>query len=152
MPLFSLSSVIHLCSTTLKTVGLLALGLKNRWCPDAQGTHHVRVQRKCSQAGEAQAPSPSKTCCPVLDLEFFVSELRLRGDAPILQPHQQDGDVFCWNGEVFEGLNVNAHENDGAKLFQSIHAHSAMDDLPCLLGRIEGPYAFVYYHVESPKL
>ncbi|KAG1867838.1 asparagine synthase-domain-containing protein [Suillus subalutaceus] len=119
--------------------------------PDAQGTHHVRVQGTWS--GEAQAPSPSKTCgLAALDLEFFASELRLRGDEPIVQPHQQDGDVFCWNGEVFEGLDVDAYENDGAKLFQSIHAHSAMDDLPSLLGRIEGPYAFVYYHAESQKL
>lgn len=118
--------------------------------PDAQGTHHVRVQRICS--GEAQAPSLSNTCSPAIDLEFFASELRLRGDAPVVQPHQQDGDVFCWNGEVFEGLNVNASENDGAKLFQSIHTLSTMDDLPFLLGRIEGPYAFVYYHAETQKL
>ncbi|KAG2149778.1 asparagine synthase-domain-containing protein [Suillus cothurnatus] len=113
--------------------------------PDAQETHHVQVQGTCCD--EAQAPSPNKTCGPAaFDLEFFASELRLRGDAPIVQPHQQDGDVFCWNGEV------NAYENDGAKLFQSIHALSAMDDLPFLLGRIEGPYAFVYYHAKSRKL
>jgi hypothetical protein len=36
----------------------------------------------------------------VLDLEFFSSELRLRGDEPIVQPHTHDGDVLCWNGEV----------------------------------------------------
>jgi hypothetical protein len=48
--------------------------------------------------------SPGDACG--LDVEFFASELRLRGDAPIVQPHQQDGDVFCWNGEAFEGLNV----------------------------------------------
>lgn len=119
--------------------------------PDAQGTHHVRVQGTCS--GEAHAPSPSKTFGPAsLDLEFFASELRLRGDTPIVQPHSHQGDVFCWNGEVFEGLNVNAYENDGAKLFQSICTLSAMDDLSFLLGRIEGPYAFVYYHAESRKL
>ncbi|KAG1826180.1 asparagine synthase-domain-containing protein [Suillus subaureus] len=115
--------------------------------PDAQGTHHVRVQG--TSYGEAQAPPPSKTCGPAalkLDLEFFASELRLRGDEPIVQPHQQDGDVFCWNGEV------DAYENDGAKLFQSIYTLSAMDDLPFLLGRIEGPYAFVFYHAESRKL
>ncbi|KAG2077080.1 hypothetical protein BDR04DRAFT_1089385 [Suillus decipiens] len=121
--------------------------------PDAQGTHHVRVQGTCS--GEAKVSSPSKTFgLASLDLEFFASELRLRGDSPIVQPHlhQQDGDIFCWNGEVFEGLNVNAHENDGAKLFQSICTLSAIDDLPLLLGRIEGPYAFVYYHAQSRKL
>ncbi|KAG0709079.1 asparagine synthase-domain-containing protein [Suillus ampliporus] len=110
--------------------------------PDAQESHRVRVQGTCQcDSGEA---SPNKT--RDLDLEFFASELRLRGDAPIVQPHQQDGDVFCWNGEV------NADENDGAKLFQSIRSLSAMDDLPLLLGKIEGPYAFVYYHAKSRKL
>lgn len=33
-------------------------------------------------------------------LEFYASELRLRGVAPILQPHMGGGDVLCWNGEV----------------------------------------------------
>ena len=36
-----------------------------------------------------------------LDLEFFASELRLRGDQPIVQPHvSPERDVLCWNGEV----------------------------------------------------
>jgi hypothetical protein len=39
-----------------------------------------------------------------LVLDFFVSELRLRGDAPIVQPHEKDGNVFCWNGEVSSAL------------------------------------------------
>ncbi|KAG1885677.1 asparagine synthase-domain-containing protein [Suillus subluteus] len=127
------NAVYHELSERLKVANAA------RGVPDAQGTHHVRVQGTWS--GEAQAPPPSKTCgLAALDLEFFASELRLRGDEPIVQPHQQDGDVFCWNGEVFEGLDA------------TYTAHSAMDDLPSLLGRIEGPYAFVYYHAESQKL
>jgi hypothetical protein len=35
-----------------------------------------------------------------LVLDFFASELRLRGDAPVIQPHEKQGDVLCWNGEV----------------------------------------------------
>jgi asparagine synthetase B (glutamine-hydrolysing) len=33
-------------------------------------------------------------------LEFYASELRLRGVAPIVQPHMGSGDVLCWNGEA----------------------------------------------------
>jgi hypothetical protein len=33
-------------------------------------------------------------------LDFFASELRLRGDNPVVQPHVHNGDIFCWNGEV----------------------------------------------------
>ncbi|OAX44828.1 hypothetical protein K503DRAFT_728526 [Rhizopogon vinicolor AM-OR11-026] len=119
--------------------------------PDAQGSHHIHIQGICQcESGGAQASSPSEACG--LDVEFFASELRLRGDTPIVQPHQQGGDVFCWNGEVFEGLDVNVDENDGVKLFQSIRSLSTMDDLPSLLGKIEGPYAFVYYHAEFRRL
>ena len=39
-------------------------------------------------------------------LEFYASELRLRGTAPIVQPHMggPDGDVLCWNGEVSQSV------------------------------------------------
>ena len=37
-----------------------------------------------------------------LVVRFFGSELRLRGNKPVVQPHRDEvsGDVFCWNGEV----------------------------------------------------
>ncbi|KAH7920081.1 hypothetical protein BV22DRAFT_1074525 [Leucogyrophana mollusca] len=88
-----------------------------------------------------------------LDLDFFASELRLRGDAPVVQPHEQEGDVLCWNGEVFEGMEIDEHENDGVRLFEAIRSLSNPDtDLPGLLGSIEGPYALVFYHGTSKRL
>jgi hypothetical protein len=33
-------------------------------------------------------------------LDFFASELRLRGSAQVVQPHSKGGDILCWNGEV----------------------------------------------------
>ena len=33
-------------------------------------------------------------------LDFFASELCLRGNAPVAQPHLHEGNVLCWNGEV----------------------------------------------------
>jgi asparagine synthetase B (glutamine-hydrolysing) len=35
-----------------------------------------------------------------LHLELYASELRLRGNSSIVQPHVQDGNILCWNGEV----------------------------------------------------
>ncbi|KAF9457110.1 asparagine synthase-domain-containing protein [Collybia nuda] len=55
-----------------------------------------------------------------LFLEFFASELRLRGLAPVVQPHQQDGDVLCWNGEIFDGISVAPENNDGVELFRKL--------------------------------
>lgn len=49
--------------------------------PDAQDSVHIHEQN--------------------IKLTFFGSELRLRGDESIIQPHRDlDGNVMCWNGEV----------------------------------------------------
>ncbi|KAI6136811.1 asparagine synthase-domain-containing protein [Pisolithus sp. B1] len=79
-------------------------------------------------------------------------ELLLRGRAAVVQPHQQEGDVFCWNGEVFEGLDINPEENDGVKLFGRLRLECTPDSVPALLGSVEGPYAFVFYDSSSEKL
>lgn len=42
-----------------------------------------------------------------LQLTFCASELRLRGDTSIIQPHEDaDGNILCWNGEVCCHLNM----------------------------------------------
>ncbi|TDL28534.1 hypothetical protein BD410DRAFT_711708 [Rickenella mellea] len=87
-----------------------------------------------------------------LQIRFFASELRLRGDQPIEQPHIRDGDVFCWNGEVFEGLDVGDTENDGVKLFELIRNIDNAVKLREILGSIEGPYAFTYFHKKTSRL
>ncbi|EGO25517.1 hypothetical protein SERLADRAFT_368911 [Serpula lacrymans var. lacrymans S7.9] len=83
---------------------------------------------------------------------MFASELRLRGQVPIVQPHQADGNILCWNGEVFEGMDIHSRENDGVRLFKAMCLLEAPSDIPSLLGRIEGPYAFVFYHATSQSL
>ncbi|KAH7915329.1 asparagine synthase-domain-containing protein [Hygrophoropsis aurantiaca] len=106
--------------------------------PDAQRSHRISLKTIGDDFG--------------LDLDLFASELRLRGDAPVVQPHEQGGDVFCWNGEIFEGLEVSENENDGTKLFEAIRSLENPDAIPTLLGTIEGPYAFVFYHGASQRL
>ena len=66
--------------------------------PDAQGTYRTLLQ----SASKVQTPGAmgENEPEPTLALEFFASELRLRGSEPVVQPHQRDGDVLCWNGEV----------------------------------------------------
>ncbi|KAJ7130103.1 asparagine synthase-domain-containing protein [Mycena crocata] len=109
--------------------------------PDSQDTRRISVTDSDGLQDEV-----------ILDL--FASELRLRGNHLVVQPHEQDGNIFCWNGEVFDGMNIAKEENDGVKLF---HALSALNDVNveqvCILfGRIEGPYAFAYYHATSQRL
>jgi hypothetical protein len=36
-----------------------------------------------------------------IEISFFASELLLRGNSMVVQPHHDaQGNVFCWNGEV----------------------------------------------------
>ncbi|KII93359.1 hypothetical protein PLICRDRAFT_35559 [Plicaturopsis crispa FD-325 SS-3] len=115
--------------------------------PDAQRTHRIAI------SGENVLESAGTSDGPPLSLEFFASELKLRGDAPVVQPHTQDGNVLCFNGEIFEGLDISAHENDGVKLFQPMTAlQRPEEELPTLLSSIEGPYAFVYFHGTTQRL
>ncbi|KAI0670083.1 asparagine synthase-domain-containing protein [Trametes maxima] len=101
--------------------------------PDAQGTLQCDVKQ--------------------LRLTFYASELRLRGDVFIKQPHTDDcGNVLCWNGEVFEGLQVSVEENDGTKLLGRLQHAKTPQDISRIFGEIEGPYAFLFYHSPSHTL
>ncbi|KAH7883785.1 asparagine synthase-domain-containing protein [Phlebopus sp. FC_14] len=115
--------------------------------PDAQRSLKRRLQSFCSKCSTAEHER-----CQVA-VEFFASELRLRGNAPVVQPHQQEGDVLCWNGEVFEGLDMDPCENDGVKIFERFRSLSTPGwSIPILLGAVEGPYAFVYYNSSLEKI
>ncbi|KAF7339685.1 PHB domain-containing protein [Mycena sanguinolenta] len=81
-----------------------------------------------------------------LVLDLFASELRLRGRDPVIQPHEQDGNIFCWNGEIFDGMDIEKDENDGVKLFHRLRTLDTVEQVASLFGSIEGPYAFVYYN------
>ncbi|KAJ7462632.1 asparagine synthase-domain-containing protein [Mycena galericulata] len=107
--------------------------------PDSQDTRRVLV-----------TDSDGLHHAVVLDL--FASELRLRGNHPIVQPHEQNNNIFCWNGEIFEGLDIAEDENDGVKLFDALQAVETVEQVYNLFGTIEGPYAFVYYHADSQRI
>ncbi|KAI8319872.1 hypothetical protein GQ54DRAFT_299039 [Martensiomyces pterosporus] len=94
---------------------------------------------------------------PAVNVTFGAHVLHLRGPHTERQPisDEESGDVFCWNGEVFAGLDVRA-ENDGRKLFDRIQALKK-DANECnyilrAFSEIEGPYAFVYLDRQQKKL
>ncbi|RPD81814.1 hypothetical protein L226DRAFT_528055 [Lentinus tigrinus ALCF2SS1-7] len=88
-----------------------------------------------------------------LILTFSASELRLRGETLVTQPHRDaDGNLLCWNGEIFEGLNVAPDENDGVKLLSALAGCCNAYDVSSAFGAIEGPYAFLYYHRSTNTL
>ncbi|KAF7972688.1 hypothetical protein HWV62_17250 [Athelia sp. TMB] len=96
--------------------------------PDAQNVFKVHVQSE-SLPRDSHALNGTNGLC----LDLYASELRLRGDLPVVQPHQVGSNVLCWNGEILP------HENDGIKLIEAIEALSDVRRLPELFGTIEGP-------------
>ena len=49
----------------------------------------------------AEAQDIISTSIKDVEFDFFASELRLRGDEPVAQPHHDvAGNILCWNGEV----------------------------------------------------
>ncbi|EKM60904.1 uncharacterized protein PHACADRAFT_84456 [Phanerochaete carnosa HHB-10118-sp] len=97
-------------------------------------------------ANAARGPDAQETVVQNISdvhMTFFASELRLRGDAYITQPHRDEhGNVLCWNGEV------SSEENDGAKLFAELQRTQAPEQIRDLLGSVEGPCPTT----ESPRL
>ncbi|BGP42293.1 hypothetical protein JCM10449v2_006298 [Rhodotorula kratochvilovae] len=86
------------------------------------------------------------------EMRFHASVLHMRGDALTLQPFVADnGDVFLWNGEIFDGLEVSPHENDGQKLFEQIQ-ECGPSNFFAAIRDIEGPYAFVYYQASTQRV
>lgn len=93
-----------------------------------------------------------------MTLTFYGAVLHLRGDTVCRQPHvAQSGNVLLWNGEIFDGIVVDQHENDGQVLMtklESISERSLSDYSKTFLDimdKIEGPYAFLYFHVRFPN-
>ncbi|KAJ3990490.1 asparagine synthase-domain-containing protein [Lentinula detonsa] len=117
--------------------------------------HPEELSQRLREAN-ATRPDARKSCCISLSrvfLELFSSELRLRGNSPVIQPHQNEtGAILCWNGEIFAGLDVRADENDGIKLFQQLQSLETCEQVRDLFASIEGPYAFVFYNATAQKL
>ncbi|KAF8807600.1 hypothetical protein BYT27DRAFT_7233106 [Phlegmacium glaucopus] len=123
--------------------------------PDAQSNHAVDL----SFSFDSSTPCSNNSDIPnegdaqsKLRIAFYASELRLRGTSSIVQPHLKNGNVLCWNGEIFEGLEISSEENDGSKIFDKLCCLETPEQIRDLFSRIEGPYAFVFYHASTQRL
>ncbi|KAG0346248.1 hypothetical protein BG004_002096 [Podila humilis] len=92
-------------------------------------------------------------------LNFYGAVLHLRGDQVCHQPHiARSGSVLLWNGEIFDGIPVGQHENDGQVLMVHLEAISAQEpafhpkSFLDIMEKVEGPYAFLYYHAPSKRI
>ncbi|KAJ2169877.1 hypothetical protein IW145_000732 [Coemansia sp. RSA 521] len=79
--------------------------------------------------------------------------LHLRGPHTQAQPlvAPTTGDILCWNGEVFGGLDI-GNRNDGIELLNELQRQKTHDPRTYIqrtMSKIEGPYAFVYVDREQ---
>ncbi|KAG0332863.1 hypothetical protein BG000_009672 [Podila horticola] len=116
--------------------------LNSRRGPSAQDTHTI-------DATQGQETT----------LTFYGAVLHLRGDIVCRQPHvAQSGNVLLWNGEIFDGIVVDQHENDGQILMTKLESISEgpLSDYSKafldIMDKIEGPYAFLYFHASSKRI
>ncbi|KAH6917180.1 asparagine synthase [Coprinopsis sp. MPI-PUGE-AT-0042] len=63
-----------------------------------------------------------------VSVDFYGAELHLRGSGEVKQPHQKDGNILCWNGEV------SVEENDGVKLMEALASLKTEEQIRDLLG------------------
>ncbi|KAF7306696.1 Asparagine synthetase domain-containing protein 1 [Mycena indigotica] len=123
----------------------------------SQSSSFLELCQALERVNGARGPDAQRTrrisLSDDLILNFFGSELLLRGTTDVVQPHEANGNIFCWNGEVFEGvLDIGQDENDGVKLFEKLSSLDSGRELCDLFGNIEGPYAFVYYSAKTRRL
>lgn len=80
-----------------------------------------------------------------LSLSFTSSVLHLRGPQVVPQPIVDKGNILCWNGEAWDGLDCSVTENDTLALSRVLARQDI--DILRVFENIRGPYAFVYYQV-----
>lgn len=89
-------------------------------------------------------------------LNLTSSVLALRGDSITRQPFldHASGSMLCWNGEAWTVDGARIRGNDGQVVFQCLleettlchDASAVVAGVRRVVNRIQGPFAFVFYH------
>ncbi len=123
-----------------------------------------------NESGTSQTPyaetlrrrGPDSYCeINVKGTTFAAAVLHIQGSTIEEQPcvDESSGNILLWNGEVFGGLEIIDGQSDtvvvSSLLTSAMDSCSSMSEMTSLdvvtsaLARIDGPYAFVFYHADS---
>lgn len=83
-------------------------------------------------------------------LQISSSVLGMRGSIIQKQPIQQDNFIFCWNGEIYDGILLDQTESDTKQLFDLILKQP--ERLDQILQSIKGEFAFVLLDIQTGSL
>lgn len=93
-----------------------------------------------------------------------ASLLQLRGSSPSTSPlADAQGNILCFNGEIFAGLDIPQGGNDGKALLAALQqasaaapgaaaAGSACEDVVAVLSKLRGPWALIYWQAQQQTL
>ncbi|EKX51578.1 hypothetical protein GUITHDRAFT_48895, partial [Guillardia theta CCMP2712] len=91
-------------------------------------------------------------------ITLLAAVLHLRGREMCEQPAGQiGGDVLCWNGEVFGGMEVKEHTSDTPVVLDQFSRACAAgggggEHFLQAVSRIEGPFAFIFWEERAKRL
>ncbi|CAG8465843.1 2746_t:CDS:10 [Paraglomus occultum] len=101
--------------------------------PDAHGQHTISIVS--------------------LRLDFVAYVLHLRGSNVTSQPIVDDlGNVLQWNGEIFDGIEVQPFANDTMSLCATLLSRNSIDNALGVLSNVEGPFAIIYWNDSTRQL
>lgn len=98
------------------------------------------------------------------ELLFIGATLQLRGLYPIFQPFLDSSrNILVYNGEIFDGIHVGSHGNDGEVLMHTLaqccscKSHNGCEEkgrssVVDVLSSIKGPWALIYWQDSSKTL
>ncbi|NXK91288.1 ASND1 protein, partial [Formicarius rufipectus] len=83
---------------------------------------------------------------------FSGHVLGLRGLVTPQPLEDASNNVFLWNGEVFNGVQVGDLENDTQVMFHHLTLCRSEEDILSLLSSLQGPWSFIYYQASRHSL
>ena len=86
-----------------------------------------------------------------LHLQFKGTLLWLRGSKPHVQPNEQNGNIFLWNGDLFH-TKLPDELSDTEYIAKKLNCSSSRRHVRQVLSNLKGPGAYIYYNAELQKL
>ncbi|XP_049743617.1 asparagine synthetase domain-containing protein 1 [Elephas maximus indicus] len=83
---------------------------------------------------------------------FSGHVLHLRGILTPQPVEDERGNVFLWNGEVFNGIKVETKENDTQIMFDYLSSCKNESDILSVFSEVQGPWSFIYYQASTHYL
>lgn len=88
----------------------------------------------------------------IVSVNLWAAVLSLRGDSICPQPARGSNGLLCFNGEIYNGLNIAPGMSDTAALLESLSSTSSPSAVAALISSLRGPWAFVYICQKSKKI